>query len=160
MLFFMHTIAIGILATIFMDIFSILNQKIFKIIPLNYALIGRWVLSWKNFKFSHNTILNTSAIKHELCVGWLIHYATGIGWTYLYFISSTYFNYEINLLNTLIFALITTLFPFIILQPVLGFGIFAQKTPNPLKSIRNSLIAHSLFGLGLYYAYRLCISIY
>ncbi|WOE40387.1 DUF2938 family protein [Acinetobacter chinensis] len=34
------------------------------------------------------------------------------------------------------------------MQPALGFGIFASKTSTPLKSIRNSLIAHLSFSVG------------
>ena len=155
MLFFIHTVSIGILATLFMDLFSIINKKLFKITPLNYAIIGRWVLHWKSCKFAHNNIMQTQTLKNELVLGWIIHYITGVSWTYLYFVMCTYFSYEINLLNTIIFTSITTLLPFMVIQPFLGFGFFAYKTPSPIHSIRNSLIAHITFGVGIFYSYKI-----
>jgi hypothetical protein len=36
------------------------------------------------------------------------------------------------------------------MQPCLGFGIAASKTPKPNIARLRSLIAHFVFGLGLY----------
>ncbi|WP_264346966.1 DUF2938 domain-containing protein [Rheinheimera sp. MM224] len=36
------------------------------------------------------------------------------------------------------------------MQPALGSGIAASKTPSPAKARLKSLLTHSVFGLGLY----------
>ncbi len=51
-------------------------------------------------------------------------------------------------LNT---GIVTLIFPFFIIQPCLGFGIAASKTPSPWKARGGlSLLAHSFYGLGLF----------
>jgi hypothetical protein len=40
--------------------------------------------------------------------------------------------------------------PFLILQPGMGAGIAASRTPNPPAARWHSLITHTVFGLGLY----------
>jgi len=42
--------------------------------------------------------------------------------------------------------------PFFILQPSMGAGIAARKTPQPNISRLRSLLAHVSFGTGLYVA--------
>jgi len=36
------------------------------------------------------------------------------------------------------------------MQPSLGMGIAAAKTPNPTQARLKSLMAHTVFGVGLY----------
>jgi hypothetical protein len=45
--------------------------------------------------------------------------------------------------------------PFLLMQPALGAGIAAAKTPNPTAARLRSLMTHAVFGLGLYFAARL-----
>ncbi|OVZ64709.1 hypothetical protein CDO44_00395 [Pigmentiphaga sp. NML080357] len=44
----------------------------------------------------------------------------------------------------------TVVAPFFILQPGLGAGIAASKTPRPNAARLRSLVTHAVFGLGLY----------
>ena len=37
-----------------------------------------------------------------------------------------------------------------ILQPAMGLGIAARRAPNPAMARLHSLVAHVVFGLGLY----------
>jgi hypothetical protein len=150
MLPFTYILFIGICSTLFMDMMSLISHQLFKINAFNYALLGRWVLYWQQKKFTHNNIQQSPPQKYEASIGWFFHYLIGILWTYLYFILSHFLHYTITLWNTIIFSIITTFIPFLIIQPALGFGMFAQKTPNPFKSMRNSMLAHLYFGLGLY----------
>lgn len=61
-------------------------------------------------------------------------------------------------ISSILFGLCTTLIPLFMMLPMLGFGVLASKTPNPKMSIRNSLIAHTNFGIGLFIA-QLCINL-
>jgi hypothetical protein len=41
-------------------------------------------------------------------------------------------------------------FPFFIMQPSLGLGIAASRTPKPMQARLKSLVTHTVFGVGLY----------
>ena len=46
----------------------------------------------------------------------------------------------------------TVVAPFFVLQPGMGAGIAASKTPNPNAVRLHSVLNHAVFGLGLYLA--------
>jgi hypothetical protein len=50
----------------------------------------------------------------------------------------------------LIVGLPTLLAPFFIMQPGIGARIAASKTPNPNVARLRSIVAHTVFGIGLY----------
>lgn len=158
MLLIVQSILIGLFSTVFMDVITWILEKLFKIKPLNYALIGRWFLYWKEKKFTHKTIVHSSPRLGESKWGWGIHYLTGIIWVIFYLILNEVYLFNSSFISILIFSLCTTLVPFIIIQPALGFGFFAKKTPNQLISIRNSLLAHIAFGSGIYLSLNLSVS--
>ena len=55
-----------------------------------------------------------------------------------------------RLLPALLFGLTTVVFPFFVMQPALGAGIAASRTPSPWRARMHSLVMHAVFGLGLY----------
>ncbi|HKH44023.1 MAG TPA: DUF2938 family protein [Thermoanaerobaculia bacterium] len=55
-----------------------------------------------------------------------------------------------TLLPALLYGIGTVVFPFFIMQPSLGIGIAASRTPNPTQARLKSLVTHTVFGLGLY----------
>ena len=40
--------------------------------------------------------------------------------------------------------------PFLVMQPAMGYGIAASRTPKPAAARLRSLTTHAVFGLGLY----------
>jgi hypothetical protein len=40
--------------------------------------------------------------------------------------------------------------PFLLMQPAMGAGVAASRTPRPAAARLQSLITHAIFGLGLY----------
>jgi hypothetical protein len=55
-----------------------------------------------------------------------------------------------TVLPALLFGIGTVVFPFFIMQPSLGLGIAASRTPNPTQARVKSLVTHIVFGVGLY----------
>ena len=53
------------------------------------------------------------------------------------------------MLPPLRFGIGTVVFPFCILQPSLGLGIAASRTPNPARARLKSLVTHTVCGVGL-----------
>jgi hypothetical protein len=42
--------------------------------------------------------------------------------------------------------------PWLVMQPAMGAGFFASRTPKPLSSCARSLASHAVFGAGLFLA--------
>ena len=68
---------IGIGATGVMDLWVLL-LKALKVPAPNFAFVGRWVGHFPRGNFAHDAIARAEPIRHELALGWLIHYAVGI----------------------------------------------------------------------------------
>jgi len=47
-------------------------------------------------------------------------------------------------------GLATVVFPLLVMQPAMGLGVAASKTPAPFRNCLRSLINHGVFGLGLF----------
>jgi len=39
-----------------------------------------------------------------------------------------------------------------VMQPAMGLGVAASRTPSPLKNCLRSVVNHAVFGLGLFLA--------
>jgi hypothetical protein len=55
-----------------------------------------------------------------------------------------------TLLPALLYGIGTVVFPFFIMQPALGLGFAASRTPKPTQARLKSLATHTVFGVGLY----------
>ncbi len=55
-------------------------------------------------------------------------------------------------LPALAFGALTVAAPWFVMQPAMGAGFAASKTPTPLKNCLRSLANHAVFGTGLYLA--------
>ena len=52
----------------------------------------------------------------------------------------------------LVFGILTVAAPWFVMQPAMGAGVLALKTPTPLKNGLRNLANHTVFGAGLYVA--------
>ena len=144
-------LVMGIGATLVMDLWSLFQKHILKIAPLNYALVGRWVLWLPRGKVRHSTIVTTPPLNGERFTGWLFHYLTGIAFaTVPLALSGADWFYAPTLATALLSGVVTLLAPFLILQPAFGFGVAASRTPRPWLARSLSMLAHLAYGIGLY----------
>jgi hypothetical protein len=144
-------IIIGIGATLVMDFFALFQQRFFSILPLNYALVGRWLICIPKGIFNHKNILLTKPVHLESLVGWFTHYAIGVIFAAILIVfTGNNWLIEPSITPSVVFGILTVIFPYFLMQPCLGFGIAAAKTPKPNIARIRSLIAHTAFGLGLY----------
>ena len=127
---FLHSIWIGILATSVMDFIAWIRTSFFNTKSLNYVLVGRWILSFKDGRWIHDTILTSSPKPGETWFGWTVHYLIGILFSYVYLKFNLSFNFQYNILSILGFAILTTFVPFLVLQPALGFGFLRVRHQN------------------------------
>ena len=149
--FIMSTVVLGIGATLFMDLWALIQIHILKIQVLDYALVGRWAGSLAIGTRGQGPISSVPAFPHEAALGWAIHYATGIAYAALFLlIVRNGWQADPTLLPALAFGAVSVVAPFFILQPGLGAGIAASRAPRPNVARFKSFLTHLVFGAGLY----------
>ncbi|WP_439619886.1 DUF2938 domain-containing protein [Hyphomonas sp.] len=146
-----NSLVIGIGATVFMDIWALVQKHVFRVKALDYGLVGRWV---GHLALGHRIdghISSAAIIPNERALGWTIHYLTGVVFaaTFLAIMREDWILSPV-IAPALLFGAVSVLAPFLILQPGLGAGIAASRTPKPNVARARSLVTHLMFGLGLY----------
>lgn len=155
-----YSFVLGIGATIVMDLWALFLKRVFNVQPLNWAMVGRWVGNMPSGRFYYQSIIQAPIVKHEKAIGWLIHYLAGVALAMLLLlVVGKGWLLVPTVQEALGFGIATVLLPFLIMQPCLGFGFFARKTPNPMNARMLSLLAHAMFGLGLFISAFLLIHV-
>lgn len=136
----------GIIATAMIDIWLLLLGAVG--LPVtDWAMVGRWFAWLPRGRLIHRSIRATPEVPFELALGWFMHYLIGIFYAGLYL---ALVQGQGTLPTALGFGLATVVVPFVLLQPGLGLGLFARRTPRPWLARGISLSVHFLFGLGLW----------
>jgi hypothetical protein len=144
-------IAIGIGATLVMDLWNLFLKQAFGIPSLSYCLLGRWLRHMPGGTFRHESITAAPQKPFECTVGWMAHYTFGVVFALVFVIlASGHWLARPTLLPALLYGIGTVVFPFFIMQPSLGLGIASSKTPDPTRARLKSLATHTVFGLALY----------
>jgi hypothetical protein len=116
-------------------------------------MVGRWVGHFSRGEFAHAAIAKAAPIPYELGLGWLIHYLIGIAYAVLLVgVQGTAWLGQPTALPALVLGVVTVAAPWFVMQPAMGAGFLALKTPTPLKNGLRSLASHAIFGAGLYLA--------
>lgn len=151
MRFLICAILIGAGATAFMDLFAAAREKVFGTASPNYALVGRWLTYLPRGRFFHAPITASTAVRGEGVIGWTAHYAIGIAFAALLLaIYGQDWVRQPTIAPALMIGIGSVVAPFFLMQPGMGFGIAASRTPNPPAGRLRSLTTHAVFGLGLY----------
>jgi len=147
-----RVVLIGVGATAVMDLWLLLLQRL-GVQAVDYSLVGRWMGHLARGRFAHEAIARATPIPHERGLGWLTHYGVGIAYAGLLVamlgIDSAR---QPSLLPALSTGIATVVVPLLVMQPAMGNGFAATKTPAPLKTCLRSLANHAAFGTGLYVA--------
>jgi hypothetical protein len=152
---------LGMGATATMDLWALLRRPLLGIAPPNYGLVGRWLAHMPRGQFYHDTIAKAAPIRGEKFIGWAAHYLIGITFAAaLIAIWGMEWLHQPTLIPALVVGIGTVAAPFFIMQPGMGAGIAAAKTPQPTSARVQSLITHAVFGAGLYVAGQLTHLIY
>lgn len=130
-----------------MDAWGFARTKVLGMPRANYGLVGRWLAYMPRRQFFHKPIAKTAPVRGEAVIGWVAHYATGIAFATLFL---TLFGPQPTLGSALSFGVGTVVAPFLLMQPGMGAGIAASRTPRPNAARIQSLVTHAVFGLGLY----------
>lgn len=141
---------IGLGATAIMDIWLLTLQQLGQPFA-GFSLIGRWVGHMARGRFIHASIARAERIRFESALGWLTHYAVGVAYAALLVVASgPHWLHQPTLMPALAFGLLTVIAPFCVMQPAMGAGFAASRTPAPNASRLRSLANHFVFGAGLH----------
>jgi hypothetical protein len=149
--YILGAVAIGIGATLVMDLWNLFLRRTFGISSLNYCLLGRWLRHIRDGTLRHTSITAAAPKPFECTVGWIAHYTIGVVFA-LVFVALTSDDWLARpaLLPAMLYGVATVVFPFFIMQPSFGLGIAASRTPKPTQARLKSLVTHTVFGVGLY----------
>lgn len=151
MSYLISTLVIGIGATLAIDLWAIARKRLFGIAAPDYGMVGRWLGHMPAGQFRHQRIAAAAAMPGERLIGWVAHYLIGISFAALLVgIWGEEWVRRPTLAPALIVGIGTVAAPFLIMQPGMGSGIAASRTPNPKAARLQSLTTHTIFGLGLY----------
>ncbi|MBB5702332.1 hypothetical protein FHS76_002210 [Ochrobactrum daejeonense] len=148
-----QVVFIGAGATLVTDIWTVARGWLFGVANMDYGLVGRWFGHMLRGRFMHERIGASPPVQGEKILGWSVHYAIGVLFAAILVATcGLEWMQSPRLLPALVFGLTTVAAPFFIMQPGMGAGIAARKTPKPWVSRGWSVVTHLWFGAGLYLA--------
>ena len=142
---------VGTGATAVLDAWLLLLQRL-GLPTMNFVLLGRWVGHGLRGRWRHAAIAQAAPVAGERGLGWLVHYLVGIAFAALLAALPGGWLQAPTLVPALVFGVATVAVPLFVMQPAMGLGFAAAKTPAPLKNCTRSVANHAVFGAGLYLA--------
>ena len=136
-----------------MDLWGIVRKRLFDIPPPDYGLVGRWLAHMPRGRFRHDSIKVALPVKGERLIGWTAHYLIGIAFASILLVlwGHAWVRHP-SIGPALAVGIATVAAPFLVMQPGMGAGIAGSRTPRPAATRLQSLLTHTVFGLGLYAA--------
>jgi hypothetical protein len=140
-------------ATAVMDLWGMARKPLLGIAAPDYGKVGRWLGHMARGRFRHESIAASPSVRGERLIGWAAHYLIGIGFAAILIgIWGLAWVQHPTIGPALTVGIGTVAAPFLLMQPGMGAGIAASRTPRPAAARLQSLITHAAFGLGLYAA--------
>tara|TARA_B110000879_G_scaffold180406_1_gene237032 strand:- start:6189 stop:6740 length:552 start_codon:yes stop_codon:yes gene_type:complete len=160
MQFITQAIVIGVAATLAIDMWAVILRTAFNLPTTNWGMVGRWFAYLPRGQFMHRPIGSSKPIKYEHLIGWLAHYAVGIGYAYCYLILVFYvLKDQPSLISAISYGVFTLIAPWLVLQPALGLGLFAKRAESPSTVRAINISIHLIFGAVLYFAWQASLTL-
>lgn len=151
--YLVRAVLIGAGATALLDLWAAARHRLLGKPPMDYGLVGRWLAYMTRGRFRHDPIAASPPLPGERLIGWGAHYLIGIAFAGLLLaIWGLDWARHPTIGPALILGFGSVAAPFLLMQPGMGAGIAASRTPDPAAARLRSLAAHGVFGLGLYVA--------
>ena len=142
-------------ATALIDLWAVARRRLLGIPVPDYGLVGRWLAHMPRGRFRHDSIAAALPVRGERLIGWIAHYLIGISFAaILPAVWGHAWIHHPTIGPALIVGIGTVAAPFLLMQPGMGAGLAASRTPRPGAARMQSLVTHGIFGIGLYAAGR------
>ncbi len=152
-----HLLLVGLIATASMDLLTAVGLWLRLVAPLPPNLVGRWFASVARAQPFHTNIARSAAVDRELLIAVPTHYAIGVALAALYIWGTAQLGLPRNLGAALTFGVCTSVLPWFLMFPAMGFGFFGADGPEGTRLFVSSLASHACFGLGLWFATRVML---
>ena len=145
----------GVIATASMDVLTAIAIRLRLIAPLSPNVMGRWFASVAHGHPLHEDIGRAVPISHELAIAIPGHYAIGTFLFALFVLMASRIGWPTrSLAPALTFGLCTNAFPWFLMFPAMGYGLFGAHGPVGTRLFVSSLLSHTFFGVGIWIAVR------
>lgn len=146
----------GLFGSLGMDLISPVAERLGYRTGVTIPLIGRWFTALLKGWLSHADIRHTAASRNEELVGWLFHYLIGGGAVALLLLPWVWVSGLPTLPSSpvpyVLFGLLTSALPWLILMPSFGWGWFGRRGPEGARPLIASPLNHLGYGIGIWFA--------
>ena len=143
----------GVLATVTMDSVlvaaSCLGGSTFSSDRLGVDMIGRWAGGLARGRWRRADVTIEPALRGEVGLGFLTHYATGIILTQAFLLLPRRGNGRRSFAAATAFGIGTAVFPLLVMFPSMGYGWFGLRSGDAARLDRIMLLGHAAFGVGI-----------
>ena len=153
-MFLIDGITAGLIATLVFDIFQISLFYSYNINKTRWNLVGRYFFGLINKKYFYEDLINEKPINNELLFGYFIHYSVGAIFGLIYVILNIIFFGQPSIGLAIFLGFLTVLGSWCIMMPfAFNIGFFGSKKEEQKQLMVQNMIAHFIFGIGLYIGY-------
>jgi hypothetical protein len=143
-------VAMGLAGTLAMDVWAQVLNRAFGLPLPNWGNVGRWAGHLRTRVF-HQDIGSAAPIPNETALGWAVHYGVGILYGLAFvLVAGQAWLADPAFLPLWLFALATIAAGWFLLHPGLGLGWALSRTAAPWTGRAMGLVAHTVFGLGMW----------
>jgi len=147
---------VGVAATMTMDVLASASRKVGLVAGAKGAWVGRWYLGVARGQFVHSNIAAAPEQPGEKRAALAGHYVIGVALAVLYVIGARWVGHSPSSFFVAVgYGLATCVFPWCLLFPAFGFGLFGREGPPELRLFTSSLLNHLFYGLGLWWSAQL-----
>ena len=141
----------GVIATVALDLWQQIYRLLFGAPITNWAMIGRWAAGIPKGRLVYDNIGKAPPVANELALGWGVHYAVGIGYAVVYlFLMWFIVRSPPDFVSAIVFGSISVCVTWFVIEPMLGAGAMASKTPKQSAAMAHDFTSHLSFGFGLF----------
>ena len=145
-------VVVGVAGTVTMDVLGSLSRKAGLSAGANGKWVGRWYIGIARGRFVHADIAASPEHAGEKRAALVGHYVIGITLAVIYVVGAGLTGISPGSFVAAVgYGLATCVFPWFLVLPALGFGVFGRKGPPELKLFISTLQNHLFYGLGLWW---------
>ena len=145
-------VLVGVAGTVTMDVLASVSRKLGLAMGAKGQWVGRWYLGIAQGRFVHADIATVPEQPGETRAALVGHYIIGITLAVLYVFGAEWVGVSpASFVVAVGYGLGTCVFPWFLVFPALGFGVFGRRGPRELKVFSASVLNHLGYGLGLWW---------
>ena len=146
------SVLVGVAGTVTMDVLASVSRKLGLAMGAKGQWVGRWYLGIAQGRFVHEDITTVPEQPGETRAAVVGHYIIGITLAVLYVFGVEWVGASpASFVVAVGYGLGTCIFPWFLVFPALGFGVFGRRGPRELKVFSASVLNHLGYGLGLWW---------